>query len=111
MWQEETEPMRTIPGAILAAFLCAATAGGAAAETIDVEIWNFSDMDRWIQITDLNCNTVLYQDKMEAQARFPYSLCTDGTGKAKLKFYLRVGCSKNKTIIVEDIEDGATIDF
>ena len=111
MWQEETEPMRTIPSAIIAAFIWAAAAGGAAAENIDVEIWNFSDMDRWIQITDLNCDTVLYQDKMEAQARFPYSLCADESGKAKLKFYLRVGCSKNKTIIVEDIEVGATIVF
>ena len=48
---------------------------------------------------------------MAAQAKIPYSLCTDESGKAKLKFYLRVGCSKNKTIIIEDIEDGATIDF
>ena len=103
--------MRTIPRAILASFLCAAAAGGAAAGNIDVEIWNFSDMDRWVQITDMNCDNVLFKDKMEAQARIPYSLCTDDSGKAKLKFYLRVGCTRIKTVIVEDIENGATIDF
>ncbi len=104
---------RALGTIFLAAFLVAAAGAGAASanETIDIEIWNFSDMNRWVQITDLNCDNVLYQDKMEAQAKLPMSLCTDETGMGKVKFYMRVGCTKNKTVIKEEIADGATVHF
>ncbi len=48
---------------------------------------------------------------MEAQAKLPMSLCTDETGMGKVKFYMRVGCTKNKTVIEEEIADGATVHF
>ena len=31
-----------------------------AGDMINAEVWNYSDMNRWVQVTDLTCGTVLY---------------------------------------------------
>lgn len=95
--------------------LALATAFGigaaAAADMINAEVWNYSDMNRWVQVTDLNCGTVLYKDKMDAQAKLPVALCADEAGVAKVQLYIRIGCTKNKTIVKEGVAEGARIAF
>jgi len=97
--------------AALAAGLAWGASSAAAEGMINAEVWNYSDMDRWVQVTDMNCGTILYKDKMEAQAKMPVSLCTDEAGKAKVQLYIRIGCTKNKTIVRENLEEGARIAF
>lgn len=82
-----------------------------AGDMINAEVWNYSDMNRWVQVTDLNCGTVLFKDKMDAQAKMPVELCTDDAGVAKVQLYIRIGCTKNKTIVKEGVADGARIAF
>ncbi len=83
----------------------------AAAEMIEAEILNFSEMNRWVQVTDLICKTELYKDTMDAQARLPVELCTGDDGLAKVMLYVRIGCTKNQTFIKEGVENGATVSF
>ena len=93
---------------------CLAMAGAgtlAAEEKINAEILNFSEMNRWVQVTDLVCDAELYKDTMEAQAKVPVALCAGDDGLARVKLYVRVGCSKNKTYIKEGIVDGSTVSF
>ena len=82
-----------------------------AGDMINAEVWNYSDMTRWFQVTDLNCGTVLYKDKMDAQAKLPVELCTDDAELAKVQLYIRIGYTKNKTIVKEGVADGARIAF
>ena len=98
---------------ILTAAACAMVAGGTAnaADTIDAEVLNFSEQDRWVQVTDMVCNTILHQDRLEAQEALPVTLCTDDAGLGKVELYIRIGCSKNQTVIKEDVVDGATLSF
>ena len=84
-----------------------ATAG----ENITVEVLNFSDMDRWVRVTDKVCGTVLWEDNLDAQRRLPVELCTNEGGKGTVELYIRIGCSKNKTILKAGVEDGATVQF
>jgi hypothetical protein len=95
--------------------LALATAFGigsaSAGDMINAEVWNYSDMNRWVQVTDLNCGTILFKDKMDAQAKLPVELCTDDAGVAKVQLYIRIGCTKNKTIVKEGVTDGAKIAF
>lgn len=88
-----------------------AVAAIAAEPTISAEVVNFSEMDRWVQVTDLVCGTVLYKDKMQAQAKLPVKLCADDAGKAKVQFYIRIGCTKNQTVVKNDIVEGALVNF
>jgi len=84
----------------------------ASAETmINAEVLNFSEQNRWVKVTDMICGNVLYKDRLDAQAKLPVKLCADGSGHAKVKLYIRIGCTKNKTLIKEDIADGATVSF
>ncbi|MBL27621.1 MAG: hypothetical protein CMM50_08750 [Rhodospirillaceae bacterium] len=100
-------------GACLAVIvgLMAAVSSASAGDKINAEVLNFSDQDRWVQVTDMICNEVLYKDKLGAQTKLPVSLCTDDTGHAKLQFYIRIGCTKNQTIIKKDIVEGQTVSF
>ena len=83
----------------------------AAADMVTAEVLNFSDMDRWVRVTDMICGTVLWEDNLDAQRRLPVELCSDDDGKAKIQLYIRIGCSKNKTILKDGVESGATIQF
>jgi len=104
--------MSSIFAALLAVCVAAAGAGAGAAEpTISAEVTNFSEMDRWVQVTDLVCGTVLFKDKMQAQAKLPVKLCADDSGKGKVQFYIRIGCTKNQTVVKEGIEQGALVNF
>lgn len=96
-------------GAMLVGLL--ASAGARAESTINAEVLNFSEMIRWVQVTDMVCDKELYKDRLGAQEKLPVSLCTDENGMAKVKLYVRIGCSKNKTYIKKDIAEGATIAF
>lgn len=82
-----------------------------AADKINAEVLNFSEMNRWVRVTDLVCGTELYKDTMEAQQRLPVALCTGEDGTAKVELYVRIGCSKNKTHVKDQIAEGATISF
>ncbi len=82
-----------------------------AGDMINAEVWNYSDMNRWVQVTDLTSGTVLYKDKMDAQAKLPVELCTDDAGVANVQLYIRIGCTRNKTIVKEGVADGARIAF
>jgi len=79
--------------------------------TLQAEILNFSEMNRWVQVTDLVCGTVLYKDTMDAQAKVPVQLCPGEDGLGKVQLYVRIGCTKNKTHIKEGIAEGATVNF
>lgn len=82
------------------------------AETmIKADILNFSEMVRWVQVTDLVCDKELYKDRLGAQEKLPVELCAGEDGKAKVKLYVRIGCTKNQTFIKDEIEDGATVNF
>ena len=83
----------------------------AAADKVTVDVLNFSDMDRWVRVTDMICGTVLWEDNLDAQRRLPVELCSGHDGKAKIQLYIRIGCSKNKTILKDGVESGATIQF
>ncbi|HIC73281.1 MAG TPA: hypothetical protein EYO88_14440 [Alphaproteobacteria bacterium] len=83
----------------------------AAADKVTVDVLNFSDMDRWVRVTDMICGTVLWEDNLDAQRRLPVELCSGDDGKAKIQLYIRIGCSKNKTILKDGVESGATIQF
>ena len=66
-------------------------------EKVAVEVLNFSEMDRWVRVTDMICGTVLWEENLEAQRRLPVELCSGDDGKAKIQLYIRIGCTKNKT--------------
>jgi len=82
-----------------------------ASDKVTAEVLNFSEMDRWVRVTDMICGTVLWEDNLEAQRRLPVELCSGDNGKAKIQLYIRIGCSKNKTILKDAVESGATIQF
>ncbi|MDP6352656.1 MAG: hypothetical protein QF926_08910 [Alphaproteobacteria bacterium] len=100
----------TIVAAALALAI-AGTAPAAADGTINAEILNFSEMDRWVTVTDMVCGTELFKEKMGAQARAPVELRAGEDGKGKVRLYVRVGCSKNWTFDKVGIENGATVQF
>ena len=83
----------------------------AASDKIAAEVLNFSEMDRWVKITDMICGTVLWEENLEAQRRLPVELCSGDDGKAKIQLYIRIGCTRNKTIVKDGVESGATIQF
>jgi len=105
--------MKLVKSSVTALVLATALGIGTASagDMINAEVWNYSDMNRWVQVTDLTCGTVLYKDKMDAQAKLPVELCTDDAGVAKVQLYIRIGCTKNKTIVKEGVADGARIAF
>ena len=82
-----------------------------ATEKISVEVLNFSDMDRWVRVTDMICGTVLWEDNLDAQRRLPVELCANDGGKGKIELYIRIGCSKNTTILKDGVKAGATVQF
>lgn len=57
------------------------------------------------------CGTVLWEENLEAQRRLPVELCSGDDGKAKIQLYVRIGCTRNKTIVKDGVENGATIQF
>ena len=83
----------------------------AAGDKVTVDVLNFSDMDRWVRVTDMICGTVLWEDNLDSQRRLPVELCSGDDGKAKIQLYIRIGCSKNKPILKDGVESGATIQF
>ena len=91
--------------------LLTAASSAFAGDKIDAEVLNFSDQDRWVQVTDMICNEVLYKDKLGAQTKLPVTLCTDDSGHAQVQFYIRIGCTKNQTIVKKDIVEGQTVSF
>ena len=101
--------VRNLLGAIL--LLLFLNLPATAVEKISVEVLNFSDMDRWVRVTDMICGTVLWEDNLDAQRRLPVELCTNDGGKGTVELYIRIGCSKNKTILKAGVEDGATVQF
>ncbi len=83
----------------------------AASDKVAAEVLNFSEMDRWVRVTDMICGTVLWEENLEAQRRLPVELCSGDDGKAKIQLYIRIGCTRNKTIVKDGVESGATIQF
>ena len=83
----------------------------AASDKVAAEVLNFSEMDRWVRVTDMICGTVLWEENLEAQRRLPVELCSGDDGKAKIQLYIRIGCTRNKTIVKHGVENGATIQF
>ena len=96
---------------IVAIFLLLLSSPVSAADKIMAEVLNFSDMDRWVRITDMICGTVLWEDNLDAQRRLPVELCAGDDGKAKVQLYIRIGCTRNQTILKNDVENGMTIQF
>ena len=96
---------------IVAIFLLLLSSPASAADKIMAEVLNFSDMDRSVRITDMICGTVLWEDNLDAQRRLPVELCAGDDGKAKVQLYIRIGCTRNKTILKNDVGNGTTIQF
>jgi hypothetical protein len=104
--------MNRLVRAAATAALFLSTAGMAMAETmINAEVVNQSEQVRWVRITDMNCGTVLHEDRMDANGVMPVSICADESGHGKLQFYIRIGCTKNQTVIRKDIEEGTLVGF
>ena len=80
-------------------------------DKIAAKVINFSDMNKWVRITDMVCKEELYKDVIEAKSNLPIELCKDDEGFGKIELYIRIGCSKNKTIIKEKVQADAKIAF
>jgi len=80
-------------------------------DTIEAFVVNLSEMNSQIKVTDLICNKVIYDDLMDAKSNVPINLCKGEDGLGQVELFIKIGCTKNKTIIKKNITDGKKIPF
>ena len=68
-------------------------------------------MNAQIKVTDLVCNVILHDDLMDAKSSLPISLCKDEEGFGQVELFIKIGCTKNKTITKKKVTDGKKIPF
>ena len=80
-------------------------------DNINASVVNLSEMNAQIRVTDLVCNSILHDDLMDAKSSLPISLCKDEDGFGQVELFIKIGCTKNKTIIKKKVTDGKKIPF
>ena len=67
-------------------------------DTIEAFVVNLSEMNSQIKVTDLICNKVIYDDLMDAKSNVAINLCKGEDGLGQVELFIKIGCTKNKTI-------------
>jgi hypothetical protein len=80
-------------------------------DTIEAFVVNLSEMNSQIKVTDLICNKVIYDDLMDAKSNVAINLCTGEDGLGQVELFIKIGCTKNKTIVKKNVTDGKKIPF
>ena len=80
-------------------------------DTIEAFVVNLSEMNSQIKVTDLIWNKVIYDDLMDAKSNVPINLCKGEDGLGQVELFIKIGCTKNKTIIKKNVTDGKKIPF
>ena len=80
-------------------------------DSISASVVNLSEMNAQIKVTDLVCNVILHDDLMDAKSSLPISLCKDEEGFGQVELFIKIGCTKNKTITKKKVTDGKKIPF
>ncbi|MBT3938998.1 MAG: hypothetical protein HN930_00910 [Pelagibacterales bacterium] len=81
------------------------------ADTIEAFVVNLSEMNSQVKVTDLICDKVLYDDLIDAKSNLAINLCKGEDGLGQVELFIKIGCTKNKTIIKKNITDGKKIPF
>ena len=82
-----------------------------AADTVEAFVVNLSEMNSQVKVTDLVCNNILYDDLVDAKSSLSINLCKDKDGLGQVELFIKIGCTKNKTITKKNITDGKKIPF
>ena len=82
-----------------------------AADTIEAFVVNLSEMNSQVKVTDLVCNKILYDDLIDAKSNLPINLCKGEDGLGQVELFIKIGCTKNKTITKKNVTDGKKIPF
>jgi hypothetical protein len=82
-----------------------------ASETIEAFVVNLSEMNSQVKVTDLICDKVLHDDLIDAKSSLSINLCKDEDGLGQVELFIKIGCTKNKTIIKKNVTDGKKIPF
>ena len=80
-------------------------------DSISASVVNLSEMNAQIKVTDLVCSVILHDDLMDAKSSLPISLCKDEEGFGQVELFIKIGCTKNKTITKKKVTDGKKIPF
>ncbi len=80
-------------------------------DTIEAFVVNLSEMNSQIKVTDLICNKVIYDDLMDAKSNVAINLCKGEDGLGQVELFIKIGCTKNKTIVKKNVTDGKKIPF
>ena len=80
-------------------------------DTIEAFVVNLSEMNSQIKVTDLICNKVIYDDLMDAKSNIAINLCKGEDGLGQVELFIKIGCTKNKTIVKKNVIDGKKIPF
>ena len=81
------------------------------ADTVEAFVVNLSEMNSQVRITDLVCDKILHDDLIDAKSNFPISLCKGEDGLGQVELFIKIGCTKNKTIVKKNVTDGKKIPF
>ncbi|MAC40959.1 MAG: hypothetical protein CMJ05_04105 [Pelagibacterales bacterium] len=103
--------MKKIILKILFVFILYSQSSAYSSETLEVFIVNLSEMNSQVKVTDLICNKVLHDDLIDAKSNLPINLCKGEDGLGQVELFIKIGCTKNKTIVKKNITDGKKIPF
>jgi len=81
------------------------------ADTVEAFVVNLSEMNSQVRVTDLVCDKILHDDLIDAKSNFPISLCKGEDGLGQVELFIKIGCTKNKTIVKKNVTDGKKIPF
>jgi|TARA_B110000003_G_C16485641_1_gene471466 hypothetical protein len=103
--------MKKIILKVLFVFILFSQSSAYSSETLEVFIVNLSEMNSQVKVTDLICNKVLHDDLIDAKSNLPINLCKGEDGLGQVELFIKIGCTKNKTIVKKNITDGKKIPF
>ena len=103
--------MKKIVLKVLFVFILFSQSSAYSSETLEVFIVNLSEMNSQVKVTDLICNKVLHDDLIDAKSNLPINLCKGEDGLGQVELFIKIGCTKNKTIVKKNITDGKKIPF
>ena len=103
--------MKKIILKVLFVFILFSQSYAYSSETLEVFIVNLSEMNSQVKVTDLICNKVLHDDLIDAKSNLPINLCKGEDGLGQVELFIKIGCTKNKTIVKKNITDGKKIPF
>ena len=103
--------MKKIILKVLFVFILYSQSSAYSSETLEVFIVNLSEMNSQVKVTDLICNKVLHDDLIDAKSNLSINLCKGEDGLGQVELFIKIGCTKNKTIVKKNITDGKKIPF